>query len=197
MTIPTSKVVYPLNDRGENGDLYATNGVFSADLPISAGLDGMYTLHYTFEYPVGTCTARRELKQSLFIDVKISPNDSNIVIDQPQSGQNGMIYPVGLKPTDALGNPIGPGRRINPTCTGDCSCDLFTDNNDGSYSIAVEVPVNGDIKQCRLDVMGVRIPLVAAPVGVPMFSTGALLILWLSLSAIAWRISSRYPAQSA
>ena len=191
-TIPTTKAVYGLNDRGENGDLHAQNGTFMANLPISAAVDGMYTLHYVFEYPVGTCTARRELKQSLFIDVKISPNDSNIVIHQPTPGQTQMVYQVDLSPSDALGNSIGPGRQINQSCTGECSCDSFTDNNDGSYSISVEVPFDADITQCQMQLMGTSIPLLGGPVvGVPMLSTGGLLILLLLLWAIAWRIFSR------
>jgi len=198
VSIPTQKEVYALNDRGENGDLHATNGTYMARLPINAAVDGMYTYHYVFEYPVGTCNARRELKQSLFVDVKISDSDSDVVIQNPRPGPNGSIYTVHLTPKDALGNAIGPGRRINPVCTGDCSCGPFDDNHDGSYSIDVQVPTGADLNQCQMEMMGSSISLLGEPAsGVPSFTRQGMMIFLFLSAAISWWLVGRSESRPA
>ncbi|MEM8933630.1 MAG: vWA domain-containing protein, partial [Acidobacteriota bacterium] len=123
MTIPTTRDVYELNDSGENGDLHANNGTYMAHLPINAAVDGMYTFHYIFDYPVGQCMARRELKQSVYVDVRVSPPHSNVRIGEPRQTRGATIVPVTLLPTDALGNVVGPQRSANVRCAKPCGCE--------------------------------------------------------------------------
>ena len=120
LQIPTRRDVYELNDQGRDGDVHPLNGTFSADLPISAAVDGMYTYHYRFDYPAGSCKAHRELKQTLFVEVKVSPNDSRIEVGAPEQVSGAKLYPVRILPRDALGNVVGPGRPPKPVCEKPC-----------------------------------------------------------------------------
>jgi hypothetical protein len=145
-----------LNDEGRNGDQFAHNGTFSAELPISAAVDGMYTFHYVFEYPAGSCRARRELKQSLFVALKVSPEASQVQVGSPVAGSGGRVYPVRMRPQDALGNVAGPGRSPRPVCAAPCSCDArsVVDHLDGSYTFPLQVPGGSDLSSCSLDAFG-------------------------------------------
>ncbi len=165
LNIATSKETYKLNDRGENGDLHALNGTYSADLPISAAVDGMYTFHYRFDYKIGTCQARRELKQSLYVDVKVSPTHSNPVVGEPRPAQGGKRYPLTLRPQDALGNIVGPGRTAHAACAKPCSCDAkdVVDRNDGSYTIGLLVPDSVELSACKVEAFGANFALAKRP----------------------------------
>lgn len=156
--IPTTKDVFDLNDAGRDGDVHPGNGTFSARLPISYAVDGMYTFHYRFEYPAGSCTARRELKQTLFVDVDTSPPHSQTEIGQPTVARGGRVYPVRIRPQDALGNVVGPGRLPRPSCAEPCECDVkgVVDQADGSYTIPVRVPDGVELAACSLDAFGTR-----------------------------------------
>ncbi len=109
--IPTRSEIYQLNDTGKDGDEIAKNGTFSAELPISAAVDGMYTYHFRFAYPAGSCTAHRELKHSLYVAVKVSPEASNVVVGTATASGGGKLYPVKMTPRDVLGNVVGPVMR--------------------------------------------------------------------------------------
>jgi len=152
MDIPTKKEIYYLNDRGENGDEHKANGTFSAVLPINAAVDGMYTLHYRFEAPQAQCTTRRELKQTLFVAVRVSPEHSNVKVGDPIGERGTQIFPVRMTPQDALGNIVGPGRSADPVCDKPCGCGIesVTDHDDGSYTIDVEVPESVGLESCTL-----------------------------------------------
>ena len=156
VSIPTRRDIYELNDQGRNGDEHAYNGTFSADLPISAAVDGMYTFHYRFEYPAGPCRARRELKQSLYVVVKVSPQHSRVVIGEPRQEGSTKVYPVSMTPTDALGNVVGPGRQAEAVCANPCACANreLVDHGDGRYTIPVRVPEDVDISNCEMDAFG-------------------------------------------
>jgi len=154
--IPTRHDLYDLNDLGKYGDLHPHNGTFSADLPISAAVDGMYTYHYRFEYPAGTCTAHRELKQSLYVGVKVSPEASQVNIGSPTSVPGGKIYPVHILPRDVLGNVVGPGRPPNPVCAAPCACQSTSvvDKGNGVYTIPVQMPATVELSSCAVDAFG-------------------------------------------
>ena len=156
--IPTVREIYELNDYGENGDRHAFNGTYSAELPINAAVDGMYTFHYRFEYPLGSCTARRELKQSLFVSVNVSPSHSDLKVSGPSTVPGGKVYSVQIRPQDALGNVIGPGRPPRPSCEKPCKCDpaKVTDENNGVYAMSLEVPDSVTLSTCSIDAYGVR-----------------------------------------
>ncbi len=154
--IETTKDVFELNDDGKNGDEHPGNGTYSADLPISAAVDGMYTFHYIFEYPSATCTTRRELKQSLFVAVKVSPPHSQVDVGEPKRTRDGKVFPVRIRPQDALGNIVGPGRQPRLSCQRPCACETkdVVDNNDGSYTIPLKVPESYELSACSLDFFG-------------------------------------------
>jgi hypothetical protein len=155
-SIPTRRDTFELNDQGKNGDLHAFNGTFSAALPLSAAVDGMYTLHYRFQYPTGGCTAFRELKQSLYVAIKVSPQDSGVVVGQPKEDGNTKVYPVSMSPSDALGNVVGPGRPANVACSSPCACAErdVVDHGDGRYTLALRVPRESDLSSCEFDAFG-------------------------------------------
>lgn len=156
--IPTRKEVYDLNDDGKYGDELPKNGTFSADLPISAAVDGMYTYHYVFEYPAGSCKARRELKQSLFVAIKVAPEASQVEIGTPVQTGGGKLYPVRMRPRDLLGNVVGPGRPPRPSCAAPCACEgkNVTDHLDGAYTIPVFAPAGTELTACSLDAFGAQ-----------------------------------------
>jgi len=156
--IPTKKEIYALNDLGREGDLHAGNGTFSAALPIQAAVDGMYTLHYRLENPQGPCTTKRELKHTLFVAVRVSPEHSKVSVGEPVRGQTGSVYPVRMTPQDALGNIVGPGRAAKPVCEKPCACSSegVTDENGGTYTINVEVPESLGIESCTLEAFDAR-----------------------------------------
>lgn len=156
--IPTTKDVFVLNDDGEEGDEHPGNGTFSARLPLHYAVDGMYTFHYRFEYPSGSCTTRRELKQTLFVDVDTSPPHSKVEVGEPVPARSGQVFPVRIRPEDALGNVVGPSRPPRPSCAEPCACDVqdVVDQADGSYTIAVRVPDGVKLAACTLDAFGTR-----------------------------------------
>jgi len=161
IVIPTKRDVYELNDQGRDGDVHAFNGTFSADLPISAAVDGMYTYHYRFDYPAGSCRAHRELKQTLFVDLKVSPKDSPLEIGTPRPVDGGKLYPISIVPRDALGNVVGPGRSPKPVCAKPCSCDNsgVIDQNNGAYTISLKVPATVEPTSCVVEAFGTRFAL--------------------------------------
>lgn len=151
--IPTRSETYDLNDTGKFGDEIARNGTFSAELPISAAVDGMYTYHFRLAYPAGSCTAHRELKHTLFVAVKVSPEASHVEAGNPVATSGGKVYPVRMQPQDVLGNRVGPGRPPRPVCAAPCACDSknVVDHNNGAYTIPVFAPNGVDLRSCTID----------------------------------------------
>jgi hypothetical protein len=158
LQIPTRRDVYELNDQGINGDVHRLNGTFSADLPISAAVDGMYTYYFRFEYPAGSCRAHRELKQTLFVNVNVNPKHSKLDVASPQPVDGGKVYPVSILPRDALGNVVGPGRLPRAVCAEPCGCDAakVIDRGDGVYTIPLRVPDSVELASCSIDAFGAR-----------------------------------------
>ena len=156
--IPTTREVFPLNDDGKEGDENAGNGTYSARLPLSYAVDGMYTFHYRFEYPAGSCTTRRELKQTLFVDVRTSPTHSEVAVGDPRQEGRGRVYPVRIRPQDALGNIVGPSRHPRVSCAAPCGCaaEEVVDHHQGSYTVPVRVPAGVELAACTLDAFGAR-----------------------------------------
>lgn len=156
IAIPTTREVFELNDDGKEGDEHPQNGTYMTRLPLSYAVDGMYTFHYRFEYPAGACTTRRELKHTLFVDVEVSPAHSEVSIGDPVSVEKGRVYPVRMRPQDALGNVVGPTRKARPECSAPCACDPteVVDHQEGSYTIPVLVPAGTDLASCTLEAFG-------------------------------------------
>ena len=164
--IPTTSETFTIADDGRNGDQYANNGVFSAKLPMSTAVDGLYTMHFRFDYPADGCAARRELKQTIFVDVAVDQHASQVALGQPSFAKaKGMqIYPTTLRPQDVLGNVIGPGRNAKAECFAPCQCDgkAVVDHGDGSYTLNVEVPDGVDVAACTFDAFGEHFTLSRA-----------------------------------
>lgn len=158
VSIPTRRDVFELNDQGKSGDAHAFNGTFSADLPLSAAVDGMYTFHYRFQYPTSRCTAFRELKQSLYVAVKVSPSHSGVQVGDPKPEEKTQVYPVSMTPRDALGNVVGPGRPAKAVCASPCGCENreVVDHGDGRYTIPLRVPEGVDLSSCEMDAFGAQ-----------------------------------------
>jgi von Willebrand factor type A domain/Common central domain of tyrosinase len=160
-TIPTVIETYPLNDAGLDGDLHAGNAYFSAQLPISAAVDGMYTYNFMFEYPVEGCMARRELKQTLFVDVRVDSTASDVKIGRAKALPNGTGHAVTILPRDALGNVLGSGRPPQPRCSpAPCQCDpaAVEDLGNGKYRFPVVVTTPGvGISSCTVEAFGTQI----------------------------------------
>ena len=160
--IPTVVETYPLNDGGRDGDLHARNGYFSATLPINAAVDGMYTYRFMFEYPLENCIARRELKQTLFVDVKVDSVGSELKIGRGQPLPNGTGYAVTMLPRDALGNVLGSGRPPRPQCSpAACQCDpaAVEDLGNGKYRFRVVTTPGFDLSGCTVEAYGTQFRL--------------------------------------
>jgi hypothetical protein len=157
--IPTETKVFPLYDDGTHGDLHAGNGTWSANLPDLARVDGMYQLHFIFEGTVGSCTTRREMFQSLFVEVAVDPRASGVQVGQPNPTTG--IRMVSVTPQDKLGNLWGPGRAgtvaCNPTSACNCNTRNVVDHGDGRYSIPVALTSPDAL--CRIDAFGTRFVL--------------------------------------
>ncbi len=138
--IPTVTEVYPLRDDGKGGDLVADNLYWSAQLPKLADVDGMYQYRFIVELEKNSCTTRRELLQSVFVEVRVDPEASDIRADPGAVTDAGQTYSVSLTPRDRLGNLWGPGRPGSLVCDAKagCHCDgKVNDHGDGSYSFQV------------------------------------------------------------
>jgi hypothetical protein len=157
--IPTKTDVYPLFDDGTRGDLVANNHYWSAQIPNVAGADGMYRYRYILDLEKNGCKTRRELTQSVFVEVGVDPTASGVKVT-PQS-RPATGYDVSLVPRDRLGNLWGPGRAGAIQCrdADGCRCDATqaVDHGDGSYVIPIQVKAG--TTQCRVDAFGTTFDL--------------------------------------
>lgn len=160
--VPTTTEVYPLYDDGTNGDQVAGNAYWSAQLPSVATADGMYRYRFILDLEKDGCTTRRELAQSVWVEIGVDPQASGVTVEPGPDGR----YTVTLTPRDRLGNLWGPGRPVTPSCgpAGSCKCDArgVEDLGQGTYSIAVDVA--GNARACTVDAFGTRfrVPLGGA-----------------------------------
>ena len=144
-TIPTAKIVIPLNDDGVDGDREPGNHYWTGRLSRIPIVDGHYALRYIFDLTAGGCTSRREANQSLIVHASVDPNKTKIdVIPQAPTPPSDKWRRSDLRmtPVDANGNLLGPGFTGGVSCQPDklCRVDLksLRDHGDGSYSVAIE-----------------------------------------------------------
>jgi hypothetical protein len=160
--LPTTTDTFPLFDDGTHGDLVAGNHYYSAQLPGVATADGMYRYRFILDLEKNGCTTRRELVQSVFVEVGVDPTASGVQVTPRQPGTAaGSGFDVTLTPRDRLGNLWGPGRAGAVQCRADdgcrCSGDQVSDRGDGSYVIPVAVRQGAE--RCRIDAFGTAFEL--------------------------------------
>jgi hypothetical protein len=160
--IPTATDVYPLFDDGTHGDITAGNAYWSAQLPDLATADGMVRYRFLLDLEKDGCVTRRELTQSLWVEVGVDPASSGV---QVQPGPAGGVT-VTLTPRDRLGNLWGPGRPVRPSCgpAGACKCDPegLKDLGRGTYALELRTAPNARV--CTIDAFGARFEI---PLGAP------------------------------
>ncbi len=143
MKIPTATTIFPLFDDGTHGDVHANNAYWTTDLPGIGIVDGMYTFRFMLDFTVGDCMTRRELVQSVFVDLVADPTASLIDIGPTVLLPDGRgLTVVRIEPLDTTGNCWGPGRSDVAVCgpAGECDVDSdggMEDNGDGSYTVRV------------------------------------------------------------
>ena len=141
ITVPTKTATFQLYDDGSHGDLHAGNAYWSAKLPGMGMVDGMYKLRYMLDFTVAGCTTRRELVQSIFVDVNVRAGDDKVRIIDTDSTQGSKTTTFRITPADAFGNLLGPGRAGNIQCATPKECRIdpkkVVDRGDGSYDITV------------------------------------------------------------
>ncbi|HSE64095.1 MAG TPA: vWA domain-containing protein [Thermoanaerobaculia bacterium] len=163
--VPTDTDVYPLYDDGTHGDLVAKNAYWSAQLPDLARADGMYRYRFMLDFEKDGCTTRRELVQSVFVEVGVDPSASSVTVGPAiAAGAGRSRYDVRILPRDALGNMWGFGRPGPVTCgpANSCTCDAsgVTDHGEGSYTIPVQAAAGANV--CELRAFGARFDLQLA-----------------------------------
>lgn len=152
--IPTATSTHRLYDDGTHGDQTAGNAYWSAQLPGVARADGMYRYRFILDLEKDGCTTRREVTQSVFVEVGVVPEASGVQVVPDDGGG----YTVTVTPRDRLGNLWGPGRPVVPRCARGCRCDAkgVRDLGDGRYALTVYA---GDGSVCALDAFGARFQL--------------------------------------
>lgn len=152
ISVPTSVATYQLYDDGTHGDLEAGNYYWSAALPGMGKLDGTYEFHFVADFTKAGCTTRRELTQSVFVDVAVDAQASKVRISpaEPDDSASGRLN-VHLTPADGFGNLLGPGRAGTLACQPSDVCRVdpqsVKDHNDGSYSfVLVTTPGSAGVR---------------------------------------------------
>jgi V8-like Glu-specific endopeptidase len=109
-------------------------GVFGNPLKDLLTVEGNYTFHFEATYGEG-CTATRELRWSLHVDVGIDPGASTVTTSL--AGGKGTITFI---PRDRYGNQVGPG-LAGGLSVGGAPGTVVTghvrDNGDGSYTVPI------------------------------------------------------------
>ncbi|HEV2704915.1 MAG TPA: thioredoxin domain-containing protein [Pyrinomonadaceae bacterium] len=164
LNVPTKTATFRLYDDGTHGDLLPGNAYWSAKLPGLGTVDGMYKFRFILDFTVGRCTTRRELVQSIFVDVGVKSDDSSVrVIDTVTTADRAVRTTVRLTPADTFGNLLGPGRAGNIACATPKECSIapkdVIDHGDGSYSVTLVAPRS---------VPSVRLAAFGMPLDVPI-----------------------------
>lgn len=157
IVVPTAKATFPMFDDGKGADVHPKNGVWSGELSGLGRTDGIYKLRYIFDLTANGCTTRRELVESIYIDVGVDSKTTKVSVDS-----QGDRRRVTLTPADRLGSPLGPGRMTTVSCVPADACKVAGDLRDdgkGAYSIDVTVPAN---------VAGVRLTAFGTTFDVPL-----------------------------
>ncbi|MGH9971650.1 MAG: thioredoxin domain-containing protein [Pyrinomonadaceae bacterium] len=147
INVPTKTATFPLYDDGTHGDMHPGNAYWSAKLPGMGMVDGMYKFRFILDFTVGGCTTRRELVQSIFVDVGVKPDNSGIrVVDTVINADRTVKTTIRITPADAFGNLLGPGRAGSIKCATDKECVIdpknVVDNGDGSYVVTLVAPLS-------------------------------------------------------
>ena len=154
--IPTKTATFPLYDDGTHGDLHPRNFYWSARLPGMGLVDGMYKLRFIFDFTASGCTTRRELVQSIFVDVGVKPKDSSVKITDIVTRDRTTRTTVQIVPADSHGNLLGPGRAGTIQCATPKECMInpkdIIDNGDGSYTVTMVT--SGSTPGVRLSAFG-------------------------------------------
>src|SRR6185369_14148501 len=109
-------------------------GVFGNPLKDLLTVEGNYTFHFEATYGEG-CTATRELRWSLHVDVGIDPGSSSVTTSF--AGGKGTITFI---PRDRYGNQAGPGLAGGFSVggvPGTVVTGAVRDNGDGSYAVPI------------------------------------------------------------
>jgi hypothetical protein len=155
ITVPTATATFPLFDNGVDPDVHPRNGVWSGDLTGLGKTDGVYKLRYIFDFTANGCTTRRELTESIYVDVGVDPRTTKTGADWKLRPDGSMAATVRLTPVDRLGSPLGPGRGGAVSCQPAALCRVegtIADDGRGTYSIAVSAAPN--VAAVRVDAFG-------------------------------------------
>jgi hypothetical protein len=165
ITIPKATATFPLFDNGADPDVSPRNGVWSGDLTGLGKTDGVYKLRYIFDLTANGCTTRRELTESVYVDVGVDPQTTKLVTNSQSRPDGSVATTVQLTPVDRLGNPLGPGRGGPIFCQPATVCKVtgnLTDDGRGGYSFAVVT--SPGVGSVRVDAFGVRFDVpIACP----------------------------------
>jgi hypothetical protein len=155
ITIPTATATFPLNDEGNGPDTHPKNGVWTGELTGLGRTDGVYKLHYIFDFTANGCTTRRELTETMYVEVGVDPKTTKITVDSHPRNDGWTLHRVALTPLDLLGNPLGPGRNTVVTCAPAAACKVSGEiKDDGKGGYAIDVATTGDLAHVRLAAFG-------------------------------------------
>jgi hypothetical protein len=137
---------YPLFDDGTHGDNFPDNHYWTAEISNLSTIDGNYTYRFIVDVTKDGCTQRREVAQTVYVDVGVDPGRSPVQVERGF----GSRWELTIMPRDQYGNYWGPGRPGKGICNStNCEVGNIADNGDGSYTInikavppAVSVSVN-------------------------------------------------------
>lgn len=154
LDIPTKIATFQLFDDGTHGDLYSGNNYWTASLPGIGGIDGMYKLRFILDMTVNGCTSRREMVQSIFVNIGVDPKATKTNILSELQDDGSRRTDVQILPVDVYGNLWGPGRMSMITCAAGSVCefdqDTLIDLGGGSYGFSLVTPPN--VASVRLNV---------------------------------------------
>ncbi len=143
LQVPTQKATFRLYDDGTHGDLHPGNAYWTAILAGLGDVDGVYRLHFVFDLTKNGCTTRRELVQSLIVDVAVDPKESGArVVARDLLPDGATRLRITVQPADTFGNKLGPGLLGAPVCAADGGCRIeeSRDQRDGSYDFTLATP---------------------------------------------------------
>jgi Mg-chelatase subunit ChlD len=155
ITIPTATAVFTLVDDGTGVDVHSRNGVWSGELSGLGKTDGVYKLHYIFDFTAKGCTTRRELTESMYVEVGVDPKSTKVTVE-PRNPSSGLtVNRLSFTPVDRLDNPLGPGRVGPVSCRPADVCKVSGDLiDDGHGGYAIDVATAPNTGSIRLDAFG-------------------------------------------
>lgn len=138
--IPTETLTFPLNDAGKDGDRFANNHYWSVQLPDFARVEGHYRLSFVFTFSEQGRTFRREVNQSVYVEVAIDPEATEVEVEPLGPGEDGRARTrYQFTPRDSLGNSLDPGRRtlFELVLSGDVRIEQEDEDGRGAYRAVV------------------------------------------------------------